>query len=114
MTESALKPRARRGTSARPSKPEIVESLPGSETVGLYVAGRMGLLVGAKTKHVNAKVSPALFDAAAKRIGKKSPAAVINAALASLASEDDVGPWLARQWGVLADIDPELLEQIDL
>jgi hypothetical protein len=74
----------------------------------------MGLLAGPKTKHFNAKVSPKLFEAAAKRIGTSSPAAVINAALASLATEDEVGPWLARNWGVLADTPPELLEQIDL
>jgi hypothetical protein len=29
-------------------------------------------------------------------------------------AEDEVGPWLARNWGVLADTSPELLEQIDL
>ena len=29
-------------------------------------------------------------------------------------AEDEVGPWLARNWGVLADTPPELLEQIDL
>jgi len=39
---------------------------------------------------------------------------VINAALASLATEDELGPWLARNWGILADTPPELLEQIDL
>jgi hypothetical protein len=74
----------------------------------------MGLLAGPKTKHFNAKVSPKLFQAAAKRIGTTSPAAVINAALASLATEDELGPWLARNWGVLGDTPPELLEQIDL
>lgn len=29
-------------------------------------------------------------------------------------AEDEAGPWLARNWGVLADTPPELLEQIDL
>jgi hypothetical protein len=38
---------------------------------------------------------------------------VINAALAALATEDDLLPWLARNWGALADIPPELLEQIE-
>ena len=74
----------------------------------------MGLLDGPKARHVNAKISPRLFDAAAKRIGTTSPAAVIGAALASLATEDDLGPWLARNWGVLADTPAELLDQIDL
>ena len=83
-------------------------------TAALRIAGAMGLLAGPKTRHVNAKVSPKLFQAAAKRVGTTSPAAVINAALASLATEDELGPWLARNWGVLADAPAELLDQIDL
>ncbi len=83
-------------------------------TIALRIAAAMGLLAGPKTKHVNAKVSPKLFQAAANRIGTASPAAVIDAALASLATEDELGPWLARNWGVLADTPGELLDQIDL
>ncbi len=86
----------------------------GKGTIALRIAEGMGLLAGPKTKHFNAKVSPALFDAAAKRIGTTSPAAVINAALAALATEDELGPWLAANWGVLADTSPDLLEQFDL
>lgn len=84
-----------------------------SATVALRIADGMGLLDGPKTKHFNAKVPPRLFQAAAKRIGTSSPAAVITAALASLATEDELGPWLARNWGTLADTPPELLDQID-
>lgn len=84
------------------------------DTAALRIAAAMGLLDGPKTKHFNAKVSPRLFQAAAERIGTTSPAAVITAALASLATEDELGPWLARNWGVLADTPAELLEQIDL
>ena len=98
--------RRRRATLATASR--------GEGTVALRIAEGMGLLAGPKTKHFNAKVSPRLFQAAAKRIGTTSPAAVINAALASLATEDELGPWLARNWGLLADAPPELLEQIDL
>lgn len=87
---------------------------PDRDVSALRIAAAMGLLDGPKTRHFNAKVSPKLFDAAAKRIGTTSPAAVINAALAALATEDDLGPWLARNWGVLADTAPELLDQIDL
>ena len=82
-------------------------------TVALRIAASMGLLTGPKTKHLNAKVSPKLFQAAAQRVGTTSPAAVINAALAALATEDELGQWLAKNWGVLADTPPELLEQID-
>lgn len=83
-------------------------------TVALRIADGMGLLAGPKTKHFNAKVSPKLFEAAAKRLGTTSPAAVINAALAALATEDELGPWLAANWGTLADTPSEILEQIDL
>ena len=99
-------PTARRGASSRTTTEQ--------PTAALRIAGAMGLLDGPKTRHFNAKVSPKLFDAAAKRIGTTSPAAVINAALASLATEDALGPWLAQNWGVLADAPPELLDQIDL
>ena len=67
-------------------------------TTALRIAAAMGLLDGPKSKYFNAKVSPKLFAAAAKRIGTPSPAAVINAALAALATEDDLGPWLAKNW----------------
>jgi hypothetical protein len=85
-----------------------------TNTLALRVAAEMGLLAGPKTRHFNAKVPPHLFDAAARRIGSTSPAAVITAALAALATEDDIGPWLARNWGALADTHPDLLAQIGL
>jgi hypothetical protein len=86
----------------------------GGATLALRIAASIGLLDGPKTKHFNAKVPPKLFAAAAKRAGTTSPAAVITAALAALATEDELGPWLAKNWGVLADAPPELLDQIDL
>jgi hypothetical protein len=100
---------------AAPAKgPRRVRKGPGKSTVALRIADSMGLLAGPKTKHLNAKVSPRLFAAAARRIGTASPAAVINAALAALATEDDLGPWLAGRWGSLSGIDPDVLAQIDL
>ena len=33
--------------------------------------------------------------------------------LAPLGTEDELGPWLPRNWGVLADTPPDLLNQID-
>lgn len=106
--KSARPPVTRRGATIKTT------ARAGKDTAALRIAAAMGLLSGAKTKHFNAKVSPRLFQAAAERIGTTSPAAVINAALASLATEDELGPWLARNWGVLADTPAELLEQIDL
>ncbi len=82
-------------------------------SVALRIAQSRGLLAGPKTKHLNAKVPPKLFEAAAERAGTTSPAAVVTAALAVLAAEDGVGPWLAANWGILSDVDPELLEQIE-
>ena len=75
------------------------------------MASVAGLTAQAKTKQLNVKVQPALFDAAARRVGSRSAAIVIEAALSMLATQDDLGPWLAEQWGVLADVDPELLNQ---
>lgn len=82
--------------------------------IALHIAAQLGLTEGPKTTHVNAKVPPRLYAAAARRVGSTSPAVVITAALAALATEDELGPWLARQWGSLADVDPALLAQLDL
>jgi len=82
--------------------------------VALQIADQLGLTAGPKTTHVNAKVPPRLFAAAARRAGSTSPAIVITAALAALATEDELGPWLARHWGTLSDLDPDLLAQLDL
>src|SRR5580693_2815553 len=87
---------------------------PEAATLALRLAQNRGLLDGPKTKHFNAKVPPRLFDAAAKRLGTDSPAVVIQAALATLATQDDLGPWLARNLGVLSDLDPALLAQLDI
>ncbi len=85
-----------------------------SAPIALRVAAELGLTAGPKTRHVNAKVSPRLYAAAARRAGSTSPAVVITAALAALATEDELGPWLVRQWGTLGDLDPDLLAQLDL
>ena len=42
------------------------------------------------------------------------PVPVVNAAFPTPAKEDGLGPYLARQWGVLADIDPDLLEHLEM
>jgi hypothetical protein len=104
--KSVRSPRARR-------EPGATDAGAAKTTVALRVAGSMGLLAGPKTTHVNAKVPPKLFQAAAKRLGTSSPAAVINAALASLATEDELGDWLARNWGVLRDMPKAVLDQLE-
>jgi len=100
--------------SGSPRLPEpAAEDDAAQETHALKIAASMGLLDGPKTKHFNAKVPPALFDAAARRLGTSSPAKVIIAALASLATEDDVGKFLARNWGTWADVAPEILDEME-
>ena len=85
-----------------------------SSSLTLSMASAAGLTSQAKTKHLNVKVQRALFEAAARGVSSRSPGIVIEAALAALATQDDLGPWLAEQWGVLAHVDPELLNQLDL
>jgi len=80
----------------------------------IRMASAAGLIGQPKTKHINAKVQPRLFEAASKRAGSSSPAVVIEAALAALAMQDDLGPWLAANWASLSDIDPALLEELSL
>lgn len=94
--------------------PRARRTAPPNASLSLRMAEAAGLTAEAKTRHLNAKVQPALFEAAARRVGSRSPAVVIEAALAALATQDDLGPWLAAQWGTLADVDPDLLGQIDL
>lgn len=84
----------------------------GKLLVAVRMASAAGLLKQPKTKHINAKVQPGLFEAASKRAGSSSPAVVIEAALAALATQDDLGPWLASNWGSLADVDPALLDEL--
>lgn len=85
---------------------------PGKMLVAVQMASAAGLLEQPKTKHINAKVQPGLFEAASKRAGSSSPAVVIEAALAALATQDDLGPWLASNWGSLADVDPSVLDEL--
>lgn len=90
------------------------KSVAPNPNLSVRMAEAAGLTGGSKTRHLNAKVQPALFEAAARRVGSQSPAVVIEAALAALATQDDLGPWLATQWGTLADVDPDLFGQIDV
>lgn len=92
----------------RRAKPE------GRLLVAVQMASAAGLLEQPKTKHINAKVQPGLFEAASKRAGSSSPSVVIEAALAALATQDDLGPWLASNWGSLADVDPAVLDELAL
>jgi hypothetical protein len=61
-----------------------------------------------------AEKRPSIAKVTTAKAGTTSPVVVVNAALASLATEDELGPWLARNWGALADTPPEQLAQIDL
>jgi hypothetical protein len=71
----------------------------------------MGLLTD-QNQHFNAKVSPRLFQAAAKRIGTTSPGAVINAASHRSLPRTSWVPGLP-EIGVCWRCARELLDQID-
>jgi hypothetical protein len=96
-----------------PSIAKTPRSRQNNAPLALRMAAAAGLTTEAKTRHINAKVQPALFEAAARRVNSTSPTVVIEAALAALATQDELGPWLAEQWGVLADVDPALLAQME-
>ncbi|MFN3725258.1 MAG: hypothetical protein ACK4SZ_03020 [Allosphingosinicella sp.] len=83
---------------------------PGSSLPTASTAGRRNQ---PESKRLNVLIQSALFDAAARRVGSTSPTIVIEAALAALASQNQLGPWLAENWGVLSDADPELLDELD-
>lgn len=80
-------------TAAAPSSPRCRRA-DARVPLALRMADETGLTYGPKSLHINAKVQPALFDAAAERLGTRSPAAVVEAALATLAAQDGLGPWL--------------------
>ena len=74
--------------------------------LSLRLAGDTGLLQG-PLRHINAKVPAALLRRAAERAGTAAITAVITQALAGLATRDELGPFLARQAGALAELSPE-------
>lgn len=92
--------------------PRRVRSPRDADALSLRMAAAAGLTRGAKTKQLSAKVAPALFEAAARRAGTQSPAAVVEAALAALATQDDLGPWLADHWGSLSEVEASVLTDI--
>jgi hypothetical protein len=92
----------------------------------LETAERRGLLTCPATKRVTVTIPAALFDAAAEQLGTTSPTAVIEAALAGVAAlapeppkpdeppRETLNQWLAAHLGVLADMDPEFLKQLEM
>ena len=95
-----------------PNKKARAKSAARIAPLPVRMASAAGLIDQPKTKHINAKVQPGLFEAASKRAGSTSPAVVIEAALAALATQDDLCPWLASNWGSLSDVDPAVLEEL--
>jgi hypothetical protein len=60
-----------------------------------------GLLAGAWTKRLSARVDPGLIRAARIKTGLENDSDLVNAALAVIAAPDDFGPWFATQVGRL-------------
>ncbi len=60
-----------------------------------------GVLSGARTQRLSARVDPGLVAAARARTGIDSDSELVHAALALLAAPDDFGAWLVSQAGRL-------------
>ena len=64
---------------------------------------RAGVLAGARSLKLSARVDPGLVEAARRRTGLGSDSDLINAALAVIAAGDDFGAWLVGQAGRLPE-----------
>lgn len=71
-----------------------------------------GLATGLKMKRPQTKVSPSPSGSAGRRIGAAAPAAAKGAPPSS-GVEDGLGHWLARNRGMLADVAPEILNEME-
>ncbi len=98
------------GALAGAAGKEVPLSMAGERA--LAMAGALGLTGDHTKRHVNAKVSETLFKAAAHRAGTDKVTEILTTALALLAVGDDLGPWLAQNWGSLAHIDPTLADEL--
>jgi hypothetical protein len=94
---AAHRPKKSRKERQRPQATDVEEAL--------ATARQQGLLSGPKTRVIRARTSPALVDEAKRRTGIRSDTALIEAALAKLATHDDFGEWLISQRGT---VDPSL------
>lgn len=74
----------------------------------LSIAGRQGLLSGARTLTVRGRMPSLLVAQAKKKTGIQSDSKLIEAALASLVVADEYADWLLAQRGkVSRDLDLE-------
>ena len=64
---------------------------------------KAGIMAGARSEKLSARVDPGLLAAARRRTGLRSDSDLINAALAMVAGGDDFGTWLVQQAGRLPD-----------
>lgn len=64
---------------------------------------KSGVMAGARSEKLSARVDPGLLEAARRRTGLRSDSDLINAALAMVAGGDDFGTWLVQQAGRLPE-----------
>ncbi len=64
---------------------------------------RRGVLSGARSHRLSARIDPGLLRAARDKLGEGSDSEVVTAALAVLAGGDDFGAWLVGQAGALPE-----------
>ncbi|MBA3812263.1 MAG: hypothetical protein H0X27_11600 [Caulobacteraceae bacterium] len=62
---------------------------------------RRGVLAGARSHRLSARIDPGLLRAAREKLGAGSDSELVTAALAVLAGGDDFGAWLVGQAGAL-------------
>jgi hypothetical protein len=94
---AAARPKKSRKDRRRPTAADVEEAV--------AIARQQGLLGGPKTRVIRARTSPALVDEAKRRTGIRSDTALIEAALAKLATHDDFVDWLIANRGT---VDPSL------
>ncbi|MBR0660207.1 hypothetical protein [Neoroseomonas oryzicola] len=81
-------------------------------TIAMELAANMGLMEGAM-RHINARVPARLLERATEKLGAEGVTEAVTRALASVATRSELGPWLAHNWGALADVDRETTAEIE-
>jgi hypothetical protein len=74
---------------------------PARLTFAMESLAQDGILAGARTHRLSARIDPGLLAAARARTGIQGDSELVTAALAVLAAPDDFGAWLVRQSGHL-------------
>lgn len=100
MQAAGAKPAVKREPRRADGKPSLTEI---RVQFAMSELERAGVLAGARSRRLSARVDPGLIEAARRRTGLRSDSDLISAALAVVAAGDDFGAWLVRQAGRLPE-----------